>query len=99
MKSLLLMSLFIVAVAWSASSSRAQEPTPEPAEEADSPGGRPTVPLTVEDLWAMERLSAPAVSPDGRWIVFGVTAYSYDENKGESDLWRVSADGSSPLCA
>ena len=30
-------------------------------------------PLTAEDLWAMERVASPAVSPDGRWVVFTVT--------------------------
>jgi dipeptidyl aminopeptidase/acylaminoacyl peptidase len=53
-------------------------------------------PLTAEDLWAMERVSSPALSPDGRWVVFSVTRYSVEENKGNGDLWLVPADGSAP---
>jgi dipeptidyl aminopeptidase/acylaminoacyl peptidase len=53
-------------------------------------------PLTPEDLWAMDRAADPAVSPDGSQVVFTVTRYSVDENKGDSDLWLVPADGSAP---
>ena len=53
-------------------------------------------PLAPEDLWAMERAADPAVSPDGSQVVFTVTRYSVDENKGDSDLWLVPADGSAP---
>ncbi len=51
-------------------------------------------PLTVEDLWAMNRVGSPAVSPDGRWVAFTVTVFSKEDNKGESDLWLVPSDGS-----
>src|SRR6185436_13381920 len=53
-------------------------------------------PMTPEDLWAMERVAGPAVSPDGRWVVFSVTRYSVEENKGNGDLWLVPTDGSAP---
>jgi dipeptidyl aminopeptidase/acylaminoacyl peptidase len=52
--------------------------------------------MTAEDLWAMERVGDPALSPDGRWVAFPVTAYSIDENKGNADLWLVPTDGSAP---
>src|SRR5947209_13283142 len=51
-------------------------------------------PITHEDLWLMKRVGAPAVSPDGRWIVFAVTEPAYDEKKEVVDLWIVPADGS-----
>jgi len=51
-------------------------------------------PMTPNDLWAMERVASPAVSPDGRWAVFSVTRYSVEENKGNGDLWLVPTDGS-----
>lgn len=52
--------------------------------------------LTAEDLWAMERVGNPALSPDGKWVVFPVTRYSTEENKSDSDLWLVPTDGSAP---
>src|SRR5215510_11665970 len=49
--------------------------------------------MTVEDLWAVQRVGAPAPSPDGRWIACTVTSYSMTENKGQGDLWIVDATG------
>jgi dipeptidyl aminopeptidase/acylaminoacyl peptidase len=51
-------------------------------------------PPTHEALWLMKRVGAPAVSPDGRWVVVSVTNPSYDEKEQTSDLWLVPADGS-----
>jgi dipeptidyl aminopeptidase/acylaminoacyl peptidase len=53
-------------------------------------------PMTPEDLWAMERAGAPALSPDGKQVVFTINRFSVEENKGDSDLWLVPADGSAP---
>jgi Tol biopolymer transport system component len=52
--------------------------------------------MTVEDLWAMERVGEPVVSPDGQWVVFTVNRISMATNKGNSDLWLVPVDGSRP---
>ncbi|MEJ2618542.1 MAG: DPP IV N-terminal domain-containing protein, partial [Ignavibacteriaceae bacterium] len=51
-------------------------------------------PLTVDDLWAMKRIGSFDLSPDGKQIVFDVTAYSMEENKGNSDIYLVNIDGS-----
>src|SRR6476469_9851337 len=51
-------------------------------------------PITHETLWLMKRVGAPAISPDGRWVVFSVTEPSYDPKEQSSDLWIVPADGS-----
>src|SRR5258706_15279424 len=50
--------------------------------------------ITHEDVFLMKRISAPAISPDGRWIVFSVTEPSYTEGEQVSDLWLVPPDGS-----
>ncbi len=50
--------------------------------------------LTFEDLWSLERLGAPAVSPDGRWVALVATRYPREENRGVGDLWLVAGDGS-----
>ena len=50
-------------------------------------------PLTVEDLWAMKRISTFDVSPDGAKIVFSATKYSLKENKGDADIYIVNTDG------
>jgi dipeptidyl aminopeptidase/acylaminoacyl peptidase len=53
-------------------------------------------PLTHEALFLMKRVGAPAVSPDGRWVVFSVNEPAYDEKKEVSDLWIAPADGTAP---
>src|SRR5689334_20638173 len=53
-------------------------------------------PMTSHDLWAMKRLSAPALSPDGRTVVFVVQEWSIDKNKSTANLWLVGTDGGKP---
>jgi dipeptidyl aminopeptidase/acylaminoacyl peptidase len=53
-------------------------------------------PITVEDLWAMERLGAPSLSPDGAQAVLPVTRYSMDDNKASNALWLLSTLGGQP---
>ena len=49
--------------------------------------------LTIEDMLAMQRVSSPAVSPDGRQVAFSVRETDYDANKGRFDVWFGSTDG------
>lgn len=69
---------------------------PSVQAQEDTPAAEPTAPrpMTADDLWAMQRVGDPVLSPDGRWAVFPVSVYSADDNKGNSDLWLVPADGS-----
>ena len=50
-------------------------------------------PLTPEMLWQLGRVSAQAVTPDGKEIIYGVTYYDLDENKAESNLFRIPVSG------
>lgn len=50
-------------------------------------------PITVEDLWAVKRVGAPSVSPDGRWVAVEVTSYNMQENNSSSDIWLLATDG------
>ncbi len=51
-------------------------------------------PITHENVWLMKRVGMPAISPDGKWVVFSVTEPAYDSKDQASDLWIVPADGS-----
>ena len=51
--------------------------------------------LTIDDMLAMQRVSSPAVSPDGRQVAFVVRETDYDANKGRTDIWLAGVDGSS----
>jgi len=50
--------------------------------------------LTVDDMLAMQRVSDPRVSPDGKWVVFSVRDTDMDANRGRMDVWLVGVDGS-----
>ncbi|MDT8393680.1 MAG: S9 family peptidase [Bacteroidales bacterium] len=49
---------------------------------------------TPEVLWAYGRLSDVQVSPDGNKLLFGVSYYSIEENKGNRELYLMDPDGS-----
>ncbi|MBP7146388.1 MAG: S9 family peptidase [Acidobacteria bacterium] len=53
-------------------------------------------PLTVHDLVAMQRISSPQPSPDGKQVAFVVRDTDLDANRGRLDLWLVGIDGSDP---
>lgn len=54
-------------------------------------------PITVEDLFAFQRVSAPSISPDGLWVVFASSEITDSRNnKSVSRLWLVPTDGSAP---
>jgi len=52
--------------------------------------------LTPQDLWAMKRVSAPALSPDGKQVVVAVQEWSVEKNKSTSNLWLVDVAGGAP---
>jgi len=49
--------------------------------------------LTPEALWSLGRVSGTQVSPDGKTIVYGVTYYSIEKNKGNRELYSIGVDG------
>ena len=53
-------------------------------------------PLTPQDLWAVKRLGSPALSPDGKTVVFTVQEWSIEKNKSTSNLWLVDTAGGAP---
>jgi dipeptidyl aminopeptidase/acylaminoacyl peptidase len=55
-----------------------------------------TAPLTIEQLWQLERVGAVSLSPDGAQAVASVTRYSMEENKARSTLWLLSTLGGEP---
>ncbi len=49
--------------------------------------------MTPEALWAMGRVSGHEVSPDGNTILYGVSYYSIEQNKGNRELFTVDING------
>jgi dipeptidyl aminopeptidase/acylaminoacyl peptidase len=48
--------------------------------------------MTPEALWAFGRVSDPQVSPDGNNVLYGVSYYSIEQNKGNRELYLVGVD-------
>ena len=46
--------------------------------------------MTPELLWKLHRVSAPQLSPDGTTLLFGVTVYDIEKNKGNRDLYTYN---------
>ncbi len=81
---------------------------PLPAETAAAPGraaaaaGGPAAtagpsvgkhPFGVDDMLAMDRISDPDVSPDGKHVVFTVATPDVGANKMRRDVWIAAVDG------
>ncbi len=52
--------------------------------------------MTAQDLVTLKRVAAPAVSPDGQWVVWQQTDTDPASYKREAGLWRVPAKGGAP---
>lgn len=52
--------------------------------------------ITHEDVWLMKRLDTPVPSPDGKWVVFGVSDPAYEAKDTSSDLWLKSLAEDTP---
>jgi dipeptidyl aminopeptidase/acylaminoacyl peptidase len=64
------------------------------------PGGNmnhtPKRPLTAEDLYLIELVTDPQISPDGRSVIFGVLRVDRKTEKKYTNLWLVATDGQTP---
>ena len=49
--------------------------------------------INVDDLWAMKRIGSYDISPNGKTLAFTLTSYSFDANKGNTDIYLIDSDG------
>ena len=71
----------LVAIAPAAVASLAQQPA----------RGRP---LAIEDYYRLQTVGSPAISPDGRWVVFSVSTRIEEDNSTRTETLVVPADAS-----
>jgi dipeptidyl aminopeptidase/acylaminoacyl peptidase len=62
---------------------------------ASASAGQETHAFSVHDMLAMERISDPNVSPDGTRVAFNVRVTDLGANRGRTNLWLATTDGSS----
>src|SRR5579862_2159373 len=53
--------------------------------------------LTPDDIYRMEAVSDPQISPDGQWIAYLVTTSDREADEVRSAIWMVSWDGTQHL--
>jgi dipeptidyl aminopeptidase/acylaminoacyl peptidase len=49
----------------------------------------PTPPLTVEDLVRLERISEPALAPDGKRVAYTLRTTDVEANRGRTAIWLL----------
>lgn len=49
--------------------------------------------FTVDDMWAVKRVGAPVVSPDGSLVAYTVSTWDAEENRSNADLWLTPVAG------
>lgn len=54
-------------------------------------------PLQPSDLYRLQTLSDPQISPDGKWLAYTLSSIDSAQDKRNSDLWMVSWDGQETL--
>ncbi len=97
MKKLLSVALFMMlaCLIWSCTTKVKVDEQKSPSPEII---GKPALQIqsdlmTPEVLWAFGRVSGTEVSPDGNTVLYGVTYYSIEQNKGNRELYSVGVDG------
>ena len=54
-------------------------------------------PITFDDMIQLHRVSAPQISPDGKWVAFAVSTPDMQANRNASNLWLISTAGGAPV--
>ncbi|MEI8087337.1 MAG: S9 family peptidase [Paludibacter sp.] len=89
MKTLLKTSIMAIAVVTASCSPK--EETPIIGKQTPKiENGR----MTPEVLWSFGRVAGMQVSPNGQRVLYSVSYYSIPENKGNSEIFVMNADGS-----
>src|SRR5437867_6318965 len=53
--------------------------------------------LTVDDVFRIQRVSDPRVSPDGKWVAYVVATPDLAADKSTSRIWMVATAGGDPI--
>jgi len=53
--------------------------------------------LTVDDKNAFQSVGSPVYSPDGKWLAYTINSSNVPENKSNTRIWKVSAEGGTPV--
>jgi dipeptidyl aminopeptidase/acylaminoacyl peptidase len=62
------------------------------AASAQAPSAR----FTVQEMLKLRRVAAPAVSPDGKWVVYQVTVPDAAANRSRTQIYLIGVTGGEP---
>ena len=49
--------------------------------------------ITIDDLWNMKRIGSYDIAPNGSKIIFDLSSYNMEDNKGKTNIWMINSDG------
>ena len=52
--------------------------------------------ITVDDIWALQRVGGLSLSPDGAQAVCSVSSFSMEDNSSSTSLWLLNTFGGEP---
>jgi dipeptidyl aminopeptidase/acylaminoacyl peptidase len=61
---------------------------------AQAPSKRP---IAIDDIYRMQEVGNPQISPDGKWIAYSVTSIDREADKRQSSIWMVNWEGTQNL--
>jgi dipeptidyl aminopeptidase/acylaminoacyl peptidase len=61
-----------------------------PSLFAQAPAKRP---IALDDIYRMQQVGNPQVSPDGKWVAYTVTSIDREADKRRTAIWMVNWDG------
>ncbi|HHM23922.1 MAG TPA: hypothetical protein ENJ23_02680, partial [Bacteroidetes bacterium] len=53
--------------------------------------------MNIQDVFKVKSLSDTELSPDGKWILFGVREADFKKNRYNTDVWLVQSTGGQPI--
>jgi len=62
------------------------------AQTASSPR-----PIGIDDLFGMQEVHDPQISPDGQFVAFTATSTSLKDDKSETRIWMIPYEGGDPV--
>jgi dipeptidyl aminopeptidase/acylaminoacyl peptidase len=57
----------------------------------------PKRPIAIDDIYRMQDVGNPQISPDGKWIAYTVTSIDREGDKRRSSVWMVNWEGTQDL--
>jgi dipeptidyl aminopeptidase/acylaminoacyl peptidase len=49
--------------------------------------------IAIEDIYRMEKVGSPEVSPDGKWVAYTVTSVDKEADRRRTALWMINWEG------